>query len=95
MILREANRPPSCPQCKSHNLVCVGRLLDVTFFRCDSCNDVFEAPTAAPAYDPFFMPTEKTKRSKRADAAQSALRALQYAIDPTERKKPAPKRKLH
>jgi ribosomal protein L37AE/L43A len=95
MIVREADRRPSCPQCKSQDLICVGRSLEVILLRCDSCKDVFEAPSAAIAYDPFSMPTEKPTRSTREDAPQSALRSRQYAIDATEWKKPAPKRKVH
>lgn len=89
MIPREADRPP-CPQCKSQDLICVGLLREVTFFRCDNCNDVFEVPSAAHACD-----SQKPKRPKREDTAQPAFRALQHVIDTAEGKKRTPKRKPH
>jgi len=90
---REAEQALSCPHCKSQRLTCVGLVQEITFFRCDDCDQVLEAHRPPLACDIHLMPAKKPERPKREDAAQSAFWALQQVIETTEGKKPAPKRK--
>jgi hypothetical protein len=65
---------------------------EITFYRCDHCDEVFGILSTAFARDPSVV---AIKTPRREYATQSAFPALRHVIDTTKGTRHAPKRKLH
>jgi len=63
----------SCPHCESACLIRVGLMKEITFYRCNNCDEVFAVPSVC---DPYVVAT-KPKRLKREDAPSAGVQAVQ------------------